>query len=149
MSWGGEGWIGAGWRAGGYSRQKIERQSQRSSLCGPNLSQPMPPAGAGRSRAGKSPGGHPPTESQQRKRTITSCPSVVLPREGCIHAPCIHTPLLQVTTPAFTFLLFSTDKEQVSAPGPKSCPIPIRASAGAPLPAPCAEPSSVPTLSSC
>lgn len=101
-----------GWRRMDWSRMEgrgvLQAQglpsdtARKGVLCGPNLRLPM------EERGWKKPRGHPPTESQRRKRTMTPRPSVALPRGRLVWnpAPCIQTPLLQATTPAFTFPLF-------------------------------------------
>lgn len=152
MSWGAEGWIGAGWRAGGCSRQRVCPLARPEELV---LWAKPQPAHASLWRweelgwkKPRGPSSHRVTAEKKNNYTKSLCCSA----HGRLvwnPAPYIHTPLLQTTTPAFTFPLFSTDKEQVSAPAPKSCPIPIRPSPPLPVPAPRAEPSSVPTLSSC
>lgn len=103
MSWAGEGWIGAGWRAGGCSKHRVCPLTQPEKVCSVGQTSGCP----WRSGAGKSPGAILP-QSQRRKRTMTPRPSVALPRGRLVWnpAPCIQTPLLQATTPAFTFPLF-------------------------------------------
>lgn len=135
-----------GWRRMDWSRmegrgvlqaQGLPSDTAKKVLCGPNLSLPMEELGW------KKPRGHPPTESQRRKRTMTPRPSVALPRGGWFGTqPPASKPLCSKQQ---LQLLPFPSLSPISASGPKSCPIPMRA----PLPVPCAEPSSVPTLSSC